>query len=299
MAKRRPSRNRRYEVNPFFDDQKDLLSDIEEILADYEDQDGDSMSDYVRVLNPRSGLDKVSRRRGNSYGNMARRPYMSTSSPSTLGQFGDDAIPDDPDRNFDNLRYSDPNYYRNEFNQSDDEYDDLGDIDTDADFLYSLMQPDEEDFDDELDNVFDQGVDDDFDNYFDLDDEEGEFEEGEDDLDGDPDDELDMGEEDEEDFDDDLDDDLDESDVPQYDGIVRSVKGAYLVSRKQQPDQTFTEVWIYNTDRKYENEANTRKAILAGTDIDPKTSVSEDKSQKAIYKSIGNVQFLTIVGLPN
>ena len=84
-----------------------------------------------------------------------------------------------------------------------------------------------------------------------------------------------------------------------YDGVVRTVKGAYLVSKDKAPDATFTEVWIYNVGDKYEEEANIRKSILAATDIDPSKNFSEDGSQEAHLKTVGNVQFLTITGLPD
>ena len=84
-----------------------------------------------------------------------------------------------------------------------------------------------------------------------------------------------------------------------YDGVVRSVKGAYLVSKDQQPDDTYTEVWIYNVGDKFEDEANIRKSILAATDIDPTKNFSEDGSQEASFQTIGNVQFLTLSGLPD
>lgn len=83
----------------------------------------------------------------------------------------------------------------------------------------------------------------------------------------------------------------------QYDGIVRAVKGAYLVSKREQPDGTYTEVWIYNVGEKYDNERNIRSSILAGTDVDPKTNRSEDGLQVADFKTLGNIQFLTITGL--
>ena len=84
-----------------------------------------------------------------------------------------------------------------------------------------------------------------------------------------------------------------------YEGVVRSVKGAYLVSKKQQPDNTYTEVWIYNVGDKFDDEANIRNAILSATDIDPKKNFSEDGSQEAVLKTIGNVQYLTITGMPD
>jgi len=108
------------------------------------------------------------------------------------------------------------------------------------------------------------------------------------------------GEFDDEDMDAVEDDEYEEDEEStRYDGVVRAVKGAYLVSKKQQPDETFTEVWMYNTGKKYEVEANIRKSILAGTDIDPMSNYSEDKSQEAVLRSVGNVQYLTLVGLPD
>ena len=84
-----------------------------------------------------------------------------------------------------------------------------------------------------------------------------------------------------------------------YEGVVRPVKGAYLVSKKQQPDDTYTEVWVYNTGKDYKSEANIRKAILAGTDIDPLKNFSEDGSQECVIDSLGNIQYITLTGLPD
>jgi len=52
-----------------------------------------------------------------------------------------------------------------------------------------------------------------------------------------------------------------------YEGVVRSVKGAYLVSKKQQPDETYTEIWMYNVGGKFQHESDVRKGVLSGTDI--------------------------------
>ena len=96
---------------------------------------------------------------------------------------------------------------------------------------------------------------------------------------------------------DDLDPDTEEA--PRYDGIVRAIKGTYLVSKKEQPDETYTEVWVYNVGDEFEDEANIRKSILSATDIDPTKNFSEDGSQEAVMKTVGNVQFLTLSGLPD
>lgn len=92
-----------------------------------------------------------------------------------------------------------------------------------------------------------------------------------------------------------------EAETPsRYDGVVRSVKGAYLVSKIQQPDETYTEVWIFNVGGKnHDDEANIRKGIVAGTDIDPTKNFSEDGTQEAYLTTLGNVQYMTLTGLPD
>ena len=47
------------------------------------------------------------------------------------------------------------------------------------------------------------------------------------------------------------------------------------------------------------NEVKTRRAILAGTDIPPQSVSSEDGTQEVETTTIGNAQFLRVVGLPN
>ena len=88
-------------------------------------------------------------------------------------------------------------------------------------------------------------------------------------------------------------------DGTRYDGVVRSIKGAYLVSKDKQPDATYKEVWVYNVGDQFNDESNIRSNILAGTDIDPTKNFSEDGSQESHISTVGNVQFLTITGLPD
>lgn len=82
-----------------------------------------------------------------------------------------------------------------------------------------------------------------------------------------------------------------------YQGMIRTVRGAYLVYKKKTDKGTFEEVWIYNVGKDLKTESNIRKAILSGTDINPNTNESDDGQQKAKSWTIGNVQFLTITGL--
>lgn len=86
---------------------------------------------------------------------------------------------------------------------------------------------------------------------------------------------------------------------PDYQGIIRTVKGAYLVYKRKQPDDTFEELWIYNVGKDLKQETQTRRAVLAGTDIDPTTNQSEDGDQSVESTTLGNVQYLLIQNLEN
>jgi hypothetical protein len=84
-----------------------------------------------------------------------------------------------------------------------------------------------------------------------------------------------------------------------FQGSIRTVRGACLVYKRQQEDGTFEELWIYNTGRKFQREDKIKKGIIAGTDIDLTKLQSQDGSQKLKITTVGNVQFLNITGLPN
>lgn len=86
---------------------------------------------------------------------------------------------------------------------------------------------------------------------------------------------------------------------PNFQGIIRTVKGANLVYKRKQPDETYEELWIYNIGEDMKKSSQTRRAILAGTDIDPSTNSSETGSQSVEATTIGNVQFLLITALQN
>lgn len=90
-----------------------------------------------------------------------------------------------------------------------------------------------------------------------------------------------------------------QNDAADFQGAIRTIRGACLVYKRQQEDGTFEELWIYNIGKKYQREEKIKKGIIAGTDIDISKLQSQDGSQKIKISSIGNVQFLTITGLPN
>ncbi len=85
---------------------------------------------------------------------------------------------------------------------------------------------------------------------------------------------------------------------PDFQGEIRTVRGANLVFKRKMSDGNFEELWIYNVGNDIKRETQIRRAILAGTDIDPGAQESKDGQQRADTSTTGNVQFLHIVGLP-
>lgn len=92
--------------------------------------------------------------------------------------------------------------------------------------------------------------------------------------------------------------DLEDGDPNANVGLIRTVKGAYMVYKRMTPENNYEELWIYNMkDVKYQTKI--RNSILAGTDIDPVTLISPDGEQRADIYTKGNVQFVHVDGLPN
>lgn len=160
---------------------------------------------------------------------------------------------------------------------SDDDFSDLeGNFDfDDYDFGFDdaeeEIDEDEEDYSERPHNNWD-------DDEFNLDDPEAEDDDDEDDGDGD--------------------EESDNGSKSKNEGLIRTVKGAYMVFKRLTPSNNYEELWIYNTNNvKYQTKI--RNSILAGTDVDPISLISPDGEQKATMYSKGNVQFLHIDGLPN
>ena len=86
---------------------------------------------------------------------------------------------------------------------------------------------------------------------------------------------------------------------PNFQGVIRTVKGANLVYKRQNPDGTFSELWIQNIGKDMKRESEIRRAVLAGTDIPPTKETSDDGTQTCELTTLGNVQFLRIDGLPS
>jgi hypothetical protein len=85
---------------------------------------------------------------------------------------------------------------------------------------------------------------------------------------------------------------------PDKEGLIRTVRGAYLVYKRATAESNFEELWLYNMGN-VKTQTHVRNAILAGTDIDPITLRSPTNDQTAEVWSKGNVQYLHVNGLPN
>ena len=84
---------------------------------------------------------------------------------------------------------------------------------------------------------------------------------------------------------------------PNRAGVIRRVKGAHLVYKREQSDGTYEEMWIYNSGS-FDLDLKTKKAIIAGTDIPENDTRSPDGTQNVIMWSAGNCDVLVITGLP-
>jgi hypothetical protein len=86
---------------------------------------------------------------------------------------------------------------------------------------------------------------------------------------------------------------------PERQGNVRYVKDAHLVSRRENEDGQFEELWIFNTGSGAKRRSDfIIQDILKGTDIPPNEISSDDGSQDYLTWNVGNVQMVKVRGLP-
>lgn len=118
--------------------------------------------------------------------------------------------------------------------------------------------------------------------------------------------EGDEGDDSEQDIDQDPEDDqqLDQvadkaTENPDRQGVIRAVKGAHLVYKRETEDGTYEELWVFNGGDTVSKNLSVRKAILAGTDIPTNKTTSEDGKQKYELWTAGNAEILHVTGLPN
>lgn len=85
---------------------------------------------------------------------------------------------------------------------------------------------------------------------------------------------------------------------PNFQGVIRTVKGANLVYKRANQTNSFDELWVMNVGNDMKKESQTKRAVLAGTDIQPNGESSDGKQNMELY-SVGNVQFISLTGLPS
>ncbi len=88
-----------------------------------------------------------------------------------------------------------------------------------------------------------------------------------------------------------------EPEDPNRQGMIRTVKGAHLVYKREVEDGTYEELWIYNAST-LRDEITIRKAVLAGTDIPVNKSQSPDGAQSVETWVAGNAELMLVKGLP-
>lgn len=83
-------------------------------------------------------------------------------------------------------------------------------------------------------------------------------------------------------------------------GMIRLVKNAHLVYKRENDTDRFDELWIY---KMKENgvyyDIDIKNDILSGTDIPLNAVTSEDGEQTYELWNSGNIVFLKIFNLPN
>lgn len=85
---------------------------------------------------------------------------------------------------------------------------------------------------------------------------------------------------------------------PDRQGLIRFVKGAHLVYKRQNNEGTYDELWQIKISGDLDDALEVRRAILAGTDIPPRATKSQDGSQSYTLTTLGNAQILAIKNLP-
>lgn len=160
-----------------------------------------------------------------------------------------------------------------QFSISDEDFDDIDNISPiiDKNMQDNFEEPEDEQFQDELND--DPLNDETLDNPEEI---------------NDLDDNLDAGEEEPENQED-----------PNFQGIIRTVKGANLVYKRKNTTDSFDELWVMNIGNDMKKESLTKRAILAGTDVDSVSGQSPDGKQEMELWSCGNIQFISLTNIPS
>ena len=87
---------------------------------------------------------------------------------------------------------------------------------------------------------------------------------------------------------------------PNRQGVIRHIKGASLVYKRRVEDGTYSELWIYNTDKnEFGKGRDTKGDILSGTDIPPGKTSSPDGTQTYDVWTTDDAELIMIKGLDN
>jgi len=86
---------------------------------------------------------------------------------------------------------------------------------------------------------------------------------------------------------------------PDRAGVIRVVKNAHLIFKRQSEDGTYEELWVFNIHDSTNDDLDIRRDILAGTDIPVKKTKSPDGKQSYSIITMGNAQMVKVSGLPN
>ena len=94
-------------------------------------------------------------------------------------------------------------------------------------------------------------------------------------------------------------DDLEDEEDEDYQGNIRTVRGAHLVYKRMTEDGTYDELWIYNVGKNKPAEQKIRNAILAGAGTSDGVGEEGAEAKQPETYTVGNVQYIKLTGLPN
>jgi len=83
-------------------------------------------------------------------------------------------------------------------------------------------------------------------------------------------------------------------------GLIRKVKNAHLIYKRENETDTYDELWVYRSGKDgIKSEIDIKNDIISGTDIPIDGLKSDDGEQFYEIWHVGEVIFLKIINLPN
>jgi len=83
-------------------------------------------------------------------------------------------------------------------------------------------------------------------------------------------------------------------------GLIRKVKNAHLIYKRENETDTYDELWVYRSGKDgIQSEIDIKNDIVSGTDIPIDGLTSDDGEQYYEIWHVGEVIFLKIFNLPN